>query len=387
MLQFGISQRMAYDPVSEAWQAQRRLAGTTANPNATPVGRGLRNRTMNPWGMETAAAPVSNTVKPAEPAIPTDAFTKRRLQATMPDAMQPGYHPSASVTPRLDRLPRTNPNAAQDSARSGAFGSGSQNRQRRWDLFNAMGKAGGNVDQFKGRAAAMGVTPDGWNAARRRLNMEPGPVQSISASQQSGMPSLPEVPKPPSAAELLKQNAPLPPVMPTPPLPNQASVKPIASTTSIPWSIAKPNPYSVRPTTGDMTPQQAIDSTRAAINIGKSAPAQTAGPSTPPTAAAPIPEIPPTLYPAPQPSLTQTQPEQPPEPKPKKKPTKGILESLMADASSVKNATANVAGNIAQALPWAIQSAMPGQTGEALRQNDVAGKFRKAGSWVARVAM
>lgn len=117
--------------------------GITANPNATPgAGRGSRNGDSR-WGM--------------------------------------GGQPS--ITPRLDSNPRRNTaDAVAASNRSGAFGTGAQNLQQRRDLFGKMSKDTGNVDAYKGQAAALGVTPGGWEAAVRRLNMGSPATPAVAAT-------------------------------------------------------------------------------------------------------------------------------------------------------------------------------------------------------------
>lgn len=184
------------------FSAQRRINATTVNPNASPFGQNV-GITANP-----NATPVGGRFRQSLPAwAPADPTT--------------GMPSQSPITPRLNNLPMTNPNAVAQSNRSGAFGTGAQNLQQRRDLFDRMSKDTGNLDAYKGQAAALGVSPGGWEAAVRRLNM--GAPAPTPAPTPAPAPAPAPAPTPAPAAAATNPAGPNPAPQPQAPPATQAT--------------------------------------------------------------------------------------------------------------------------------------------------------------------
>lgn len=240
------------NPVQQARKFDRQISGHTANPNATPgAGRGSRNG----GGQAPAWAPAN------------------------PRTQMPAQSP---LTPRLNNLPTTNPNATQDSNRSGAFGKGAQNLQARRDLYAKMAADKGwqSNPAYRAQAQALGVTDKGWANAANRL----AGFGSAPAPASPGIPPQPDTTK---LRDNVTNNSPKPEQPP-----GQTPAK--NSSVGVPYASAPP-------TTWGMTPGTPTIPENIAAPTPEVKPGQTpAGP------VARTPASPPTLAPSPVPIAPQT---------------------------------------------------------------------------------
>lgn len=256
---------------------------------------------MQAWGIQTAAAPASNVDQPAEPAIPMDAFTKRKLQATMPDAMRPAMPPvgqriaAGPQTPGIDAMPsRSTADAVAEANRRGAFGTGAQQRQKqrdnlqqRQDLYARMGADEGwqRNPVYRAEATNLGVTDKGWASAATRLAGSGGPAAGTA-------------PQPDTTAirNDVAITAPKPELPPgQTPAKNSSYAVPWASQPPSSWSKPAGNPAVSASVAAAQTPKPAAPAVTPAAAPMAASPAPTIA-STPPTRpalASPPPSLPP----------------------------------------------------------------------------------------------